>query len=958
MNTNRPIMKFSRILSFLCVVVFFAFGSGNLVKAFAAHTQHTYGEWKVTLEPTCVTPGKKERFCTQCSESQWQQINPTKVHQYGDWKKTTQETCVSSGKEERFCAYCSETQWRLINPTGVHTYGKWKTVVEATCTKDGKQERSCINCNGATESKTIKALGHSMGQWVTTNATCLKDGKSTSSCSRCSYKEEKILSAPGHSFGEWTTQTASTCQTKGVRVRICSVCKTKETGELPIGTHSYGEWKRTVEPTCVKSGKMERFCSVCSEPQYQLINPTGKHVYQKTYIKNNVTYGTCTICGNTEILSTQHVHSWSDWVTAFPASCVTPGIQTRYCIACGLNDSKSLPLIPHQFDREYVITEPTCFTPGAKERYCKICHKTEQVLIPAEHKFQKKHVSATCTTPEKFISHCSRCDYEIVEEGSKASGHIMKTKIIPSASCTESGTKIQHCTVCDYEKTERIPAPGHQMNQPELVSRATCAKAGLFRSTCKNCSYCAETRIKPLEHEWKVQEATVKSTGGKLQKKYKCQKCGLEEWRPLEMPNNCMTSQPVTTPSSPSAPNPRPADSSSKPCTNTIIGHGTPYIYVSSPNPITHHSSNHPNHVLELERVIKKADCTTAGKALFFCRFCAYEEEVTLIAPGHIAADRKQCDDSYICKTCGAYLGPGGMHDMVSDLLYDYSDPVFCQIVKKKCKNCEHTEIVSMKNHCYSLSESNAPQLICEKCKVYFGSAANGPTIIAKKIEETESTFIAHCSASLTFEQKYYAWCIFSDANKDFLAAYLELILPKQDTNPFSFIFPSSVDSIMEVIAKVLGYEDLKELYDDAKIINAYANYWNQIKAATQRGDYATVMDTTFEMLDHIPLKDLPTSKGLVTLKNDLRCMLTDFIDKQEKKVHSDTISQNSDSLLRYYSLDKLVRGERTYQELTQLVGNDAAIQFFSFLIYCKENNLTFSNADKLSDAFTNYINR
>lgn len=38
--------------------------------------KHSFGDWKVTAEPTCLTPGSRERSCASCGEKQTEELSP------------------------------------------------------------------------------------------------------------------------------------------------------------------------------------------------------------------------------------------------------------------------------------------------------------------------------------------------------------------------------------------------------------------------------------------------------------------------------------------------------------------------------------------------------------------------------------------------------------------------------------------------------------------------------------------------------------------------------------------------------------------------------------------------------------------------------------------------------------------------------------------------------------------
>ena len=51
-------------------------------------------------------------------------VRLTAVHSFGEWSVTTEPTCVDEGVETCGCAGCTATMTRPVSATGIHTYGE------------------------------------------------------------------------------------------------------------------------------------------------------------------------------------------------------------------------------------------------------------------------------------------------------------------------------------------------------------------------------------------------------------------------------------------------------------------------------------------------------------------------------------------------------------------------------------------------------------------------------------------------------------------------------------------------------------------------------------------------------------------------------------------------------------------------------------------------------------------
>ena len=142
------------------------------------YCSHNWKDGEILLQPTCTTTGKKQvvceicgklleveipalghnfvnRVCTRCGEKE----PGCTTHTYGDWVITKNATCVAEGSKKRTCTVCGVEEIETIAETGVHTYGEWKVTKQATCTADGTKTKTCTGC-GATQTEVIAKLGH------------------------------------------------------------------------------------------------------------------------------------------------------------------------------------------------------------------------------------------------------------------------------------------------------------------------------------------------------------------------------------------------------------------------------------------------------------------------------------------------------------------------------------------------------------------------------------------------------------------------------------------------------------------------------------------------------------------------------------------------------------------------------------------------------------------------------
>jgi hypothetical protein len=114
--------------------------------------------------------------------------------------------------------------------------------VAPTCTETGLTEgKHCSVCNTVlVAQKTVKANGHSFGEWKTVKeATCTENGEQERTCS-CNEKEQQEIPSTGHTEGEWIVDKEATAKDDGEKHQICSVCKETLKNETLPATGSLG----------------------------------------------------------------------------------------------------------------------------------------------------------------------------------------------------------------------------------------------------------------------------------------------------------------------------------------------------------------------------------------------------------------------------------------------------------------------------------------------------------------------------------------------------------------------------------------------------------------------------------------------------------------------------------------------------------------------------------------------
>ncbi len=250
---------------------------------------------------TCTTEGWYEITCSFCGETEHHVTGPAYGHKW-EVLDILSPTCLSSGYNVYICSECHETKSeRTADPTD-HIWGdadSWTVTLFPRCETEGKAIATCKSC-GATDEKTIPALGHNWGPPSTITATCTQPGGIYNYCPSCG-KETFTQTEPvaPHTFVNETVVTAPTCLSGGWNQHTCSVCGYVEGYPTPAGAHN---WVQTpVAADCLKAGGIYSECSVCHASSFTETEPAKGHSFGEWKANGaEEEIRTCSVCGASE----------------------------------------------------------------------------------------------------------------------------------------------------------------------------------------------------------------------------------------------------------------------------------------------------------------------------------------------------------------------------------------------------------------------------------------------------------------------------------------------------------------------------------------------------------------------------------------------------------------------------------------------------------------------------------
>ena len=196
-------------------------------------------------------------------------------------------------------------------------------------------------------------------------------------------------------------------------------------------------------------------------------------------------------------------HSWGQWKTITPSTCVVAGKAERICSKCGEKESKSLPLADHSWGAWKTVTASTCSVAGKAERTCSVCGEKESKSLPlASHSWGawKTVVEPTCSATGKAERVCSVGGEKETKVLPVVAHSWGAWKTVTEPTCTTEGKAERVCSVGGEKESKTLPEVAHKWGEWKTVQPALCGIDGKAERVCSVGGE-KETKVLPaLEH--------------------------------------------------------------------------------------------------------------------------------------------------------------------------------------------------------------------------------------------------------------------------------------------------------------------------------------------------------------------------------------------------------------------------------------------------------------------------
>ena len=311
----------------------------------------------------------------QSQEDDKQEQNNPHTHTFGDWVVDEEATCVSEGTRHHVCTVCNRSVSESIpvEPTAHNYFASWTT--------DGTNHwHKCKNsgCNSI-----IDKAGHSFGEWVIDVVdSCMQAGVRHHVCSICDKSvSENYIDLSAHNYTTaWITSDTHHwhfCQNSGC---------TSVADKTP---HTFGEWIIDEAATCTTSGTRHHVCTTCNKSVSETISATG-HNYSTTWSTDGTNHWrVCQNSGCTSV-SGKTTHTFGQWIVDKAATCTTSGTRHHVCTTCNKSVSETVPVEPtaHNYSTSWTTDDTyhwhACQNSGCTSVSDKTSHTWSQGYICTE----------------------------------------------------------------------------------------------------------------------------------------------------------------------------------------------------------------------------------------------------------------------------------------------------------------------------------------------------------------------------------------------------------------------------------------------------------------------------------------------------------------------------------------------------------------------------------------------
>ena len=351
----KKTLKIAALCGLLTIILLATASCSNIMDSLFGTTEephtHTFGNWTILKNATCIEKGQQERTCS-CGEKETQEIKALGHTEAAD--AAVAPTCTTDGLTAgSHCSTCGEVFVAQDVIPAEHNWMQLSLLEPATCFTYGEERRSCRVC-GVVEDAPVEPLEHNF---------VLDEESQYHTCSLCNG----ILFA-GHVYvafeGEYHWFDAyQACEDMGGHLVTVTSAKEQEVlanimnselrtyesywmGGIRLSnnqmhwiTEEVFEFHNWAPGEPNNNGGNQPFANIRSCLHSRYATSWDDDYY---YVKLGF------VC-EWELNITDCEHNFTEWEITTEAICWNDGEQYRVCTYCGVEENEVLPQLEHNF---------------------------------------------------------------------------------------------------------------------------------------------------------------------------------------------------------------------------------------------------------------------------------------------------------------------------------------------------------------------------------------------------------------------------------------------------------------------------------------------------------------------------------------------------------------------------------------------------------------------------------
>ncbi|MBO5712271.1 MAG: leucine-rich repeat domain-containing protein, partial [Acholeplasmatales bacterium] len=243
-----------------------------------SHNEHTYGDWLVEREASCIDEGIERRYC-ECGVSE-ERFTGFKEHNYRE-DFVQEGSCNQVGFIRYSCDRCGDS-YHEDTGMGQHVYATLE-IVNPSCQQDGYIRYICHGC-GSTFDDVLKPEECTFNLKNEYEGTCMEQGYLVYVCDK----------NPDHTYieytGEYGEHQYNVWQYGDCHIYdSCYMCYEPHPQQGQYVPHEFTDWNIDYEASCFNNGSKSKTCKDCNYYYYENIDPT--HSFEE---------GICVMCQDHE----------------------------------------------------------------------------------------------------------------------------------------------------------------------------------------------------------------------------------------------------------------------------------------------------------------------------------------------------------------------------------------------------------------------------------------------------------------------------------------------------------------------------------------------------------------------------------------------------------------------------------------------------------------------------------